>query len=60
MIDLVINHCSSENKLFKDFLNGNSFVSEFFIVSNKKFKESEKIVRPRSSDISKTKLKWED
>ena len=53
MIDLVINHCSSENKLFQDFLNGSSLVSDFFIVSNKKFKESEKIVRPRSSDISK-------
>ena len=53
MIDLVINHCSSENMLFKDFLNGSSFVSDFFIVSNEKFKESEKIVRPRSSDISK-------
>ena len=53
MIDLVINHCSSENELFKDFLNGISFVSDFFIVSNEKFKESEKIVRPRSSDISK-------
>ena len=53
MIDLVINHCSSESELFKDFLNGSSFVSDFFIVSNKKFKESEKIVRPRSSDISK-------
>ena len=26
---------------------------QIFIVSNKKFKESEKIVRPRSSDISK-------
>ena len=53
MIDLVINHCSSENMLFKDFLNGSSLVSDFFIVSNEKFKESEKIVRPRSSDISK-------
>ena len=53
MIDLVINHCSSENELFKDFLNENSLVSDFFIVSNEKFKESEKIVRPRSSDISK-------
>ena len=53
MIDLVINHCSSENRLFKDFLNGSSLVSDFFIVSNEKFKESEKIVRPRSSDISK-------
>ncbi len=53
MIDLVINHCSSENQLFKDFLNGSSSVSDFFIVSKQKFKESEKIVRPRSSDISK-------
>ncbi len=53
MIDLVINHCSSENRLFKDFLNGSSLVSDFFIVSNEKFKELEKIVRPRSSDISK-------
>ena len=53
MVDLVINHCSSESELFKDFLNGSSIMSDFFIVSNKKFKESEKIVRPRSSDISK-------
>jgi len=53
MIDLVINHCSSENELFKDFLNENPLVSDFFLVSNEKFKEAEKIVRPRSSDISK-------
>ena len=53
MIDLVINHCSSENKLFIDFLNGSSIMSDFFIVSDKKFKQLEKIVRPRSSEISK-------
>ena len=52
MSDLVINHCSSENRLFKDFLSlGKN--SDFFIVSNNKFKISPKIVRPRSSDISK-------
>ena len=53
MVDLVINHCSSENKLFIDFLNGSSIMSDFFIVSDKKFKQLEKIVRPRSSEISK-------
>ena len=53
MVDLVINHCSSKNKIFIDFLNGSSNMSDFFIVSDKKFKQLEKIVRPRSSDISK-------
>ena len=41
MIDLVINHCSSENKLFIDFLNGSSIMADFFIVSDKKFKQIE-------------------
>ena len=41
MSDLVINHCSSENRLFKDFLSlGKN--SDFFIVSNNKFKISPK------------------
>ena len=53
MIDLVINHCSSKNNLFKKFLDSNSEVENFFITSDKKFNESLKIVRPRSSKLSK-------
>ena len=53
MVDLVINHCSSKNNLFKKFLKSESDVKNFFILSDKKFNESLKIVRPRSSKISK-------
>ena len=53
MIDLVINHCSSKNNLFKKFLKSNPDVENFFITSDKKFNESLKIVRPRSSKLSK-------
>ena len=56
MVDLVINHCSSKNKLFKNFLENKSPGKEFFINSEKKFPESKKIVRPRSSDLSKKVL----
>ena len=53
MIDLVINHCSSKNNLFTEFLKSNPDVENFFITSDKKFNESLKIVRPRSSKLSK-------
>ena len=53
MIDLVINHCSSENQLFKNFLNNKTPGKGFFISDKNKFKESVKIVRPRSSSLSK-------
>ncbi len=56
MVDLVINHCSSKNKLFKNFLENKSPGKEFFINSEKKFPESKKIVRPRSSNLSKKVL----
>ncbi len=53
MIDLVINHCSSENQLFKNFLKNKTPGKGFFICEDNKFKESVKIVRPRSSSLSK-------
>ena len=56
MIDLVINHCSSNNKLFKNFLEDKNPGKDFFINSEKKFPKSNKIVRPRSSDLSKKVL----
>ena len=56
MVDLVINHCSSKNKLFKNFLEDKNPGKNFFINSEKKFPKSNKIVRPRSSDLSKKVL----
>ena len=56
MVDLVINHCSSNNKLFKNFLDDKNPGKDFFINSEKKFPKSNKIVRPRSSDLSKKVL----
>ncbi len=56
MVDLVINHCSSYNKLFKNFLEDKNPGKDFFINSEKKFPKSNKIVRPRSSDLSKKVL----
>ena len=56
MVDLVINHCSSRNRLFKNFLENKDPGKEFFISSQKKFPTSKKIVRPRSSDLSKKVL----
>ena len=52
MMDLVINHCSSQHKLFKSFLKDKSYI-DYFIVSKKKFDENKKIVRPRNSSLSK-------
>ena len=56
MVDLVINHCSSRNRLFKNFLENKDPGKEFFISSQKKIPTSKKIVRPRSSDLSKKVL----
>ena len=56
MTDLVINHCSSKNKLFKNFLENKDPGRDFFINSEKKFPKSQKIVRPRSTDLSKKVL----
>ena len=42
MVDLVINHCSSKNKLFKNFLENKSPGKEFFINSEKKFQNQKK------------------
>ena len=53
MSDLVINHCSSENKLFKNFLKDSSPGKDFFITIDDKPKNLSKIVRPRSSDLLK-------
>ena len=56
MVDLVINHCSSRNRLFKNFLENKDPGKDIFISSQKKFPTSKKIVRPRSSDLSKKVL----
>tara|TARA_A100001015_G_C15031146_1_gene733300 strand:- start:549 stop:2273 length:1725 start_codon:yes stop_codon:yes gene_type:complete len=53
MADLVINHCSSQNQLFKNYLNNTEPGSDFFISSKKKFNNFSKVVRPRSSELSK-------
>ncbi len=53
MVDLVINHCSAESQIFKNFLINKVPGKGFFISDNNKFKESVKIVRPRSSSLSK-------
>ena len=53
MSDLVINHCSSENKLFKNFLKDNSPGKDFFITFDNKPKNLSKITRPRSSELLK-------
>jgi len=61
MSDLVINHCSSENILFKNFLNKTDPGSDYFIVSKKNFEGFKKVIRPRSSKISKkVKIKNKD
>ena len=44
MTDLVINHCSSKNKLFKNFLENKDPGRDFFIKSEKKFPKSQKLL----------------
>ena len=53
MADLVINHCSSKNKLFLNFLKGKSSELNFFIKVARKSNNFSKVVRPRSSDLLK-------
>mgnify|MGYP001194966982 CR=1 FL=1 len=53
MTDLVINHCSSSNYLFKNFLKDNDPGSDYFIYNKKKFNGLSKVVRPRTSILSK-------
>lgn len=53
MCDLVINHCSTKNQLYKNFLDNEDPGSDFFISSEKNFDKFSKIVRPRSSKLSK-------
>ncbi len=53
MIDLVINHCSSTNYLFKNFLKNHEPGSDYFIFSKKEFKGLSKVVRPRTSKLSR-------
>ena len=53
MTDLVINHCSSENQIFTNFLTGKEPGSNFFISSERNFNNFSLVVRPRSSDLSK-------
>ena len=59
MCDLVINHCSSKNQLFKNFLENMDPGSDFFISSERNFNKFSKVVRPRSSSLSK-KIKIKD
>ena len=54
MTDLVINHCSASNRLFYNFLNKIEPGIDFFISSEKKFNGISKVVRPRTSKLSKT------
>ena len=53
MTDLVINHCSSKNQIFTNFLTGKEPGSNFFISSERDFNNFSLVVRPRSSDLSK-------
>ena len=60
MIDLVINHCSSSNNLFQNFLNNNNPGVDYFIFKKKMFNGLSKVVRPRTSKLVKeikTKMK---
>ncbi len=56
MSDLVINHCSSENELFKNFLNEKIPGKNFFVAMNNSSKDLSKVVRPRSSELLKKVL----
>ena len=54
MTDLVINHCSVSNKLFRNFLTNKEPGIDFFIESEKQFNGISKVVRPRTSKLSKS------
>ncbi len=55
MFDGVLNHASSQSKMFKEFLNGHSYYKDFFIFYNSPDDltpgQRSKIFRPRTSDI---------
>ena len=53
MIDLVINHCSAEHQLFRNFLNSKNPGLNFFITFDKIPKQLSKVTRPRSSSLLK-------
>ena len=53
MADLVINHCSSSNELFLNFLKNVEPGQDYFIYSKNKFKGLTKVVRPRTSNLLK-------
>ena len=53
MADLVINHCSSINELFLNFLKNAEPGLDYFIYSKNKFKGLTKVVRPRTSNLLK-------
>ena len=53
MTDLVINHCSSSNYLFKNFLKNSEPGCDYFFSSKKKFNGLSKVVRPRTSKLLK-------
>ena len=53
MTDLVINHCSSSNNLFENFLKNIEPGSDYFIYSKKKINGLSKVVRPRTSKLLK-------
>lgn len=50
MADLVVNHCSSESRWFKNFLKGEDPGKDYFIVESPETDLSE-VVRPRSSPL---------
>ena len=55
MFDGVLNHASSQSKMFKEFLNGHPYYKDFFIFYNSQDDltpgQRSKIFRPRTSDI---------
>jgi sucrose phosphorylase len=55
MFDGVLNHCSSESQMFKEFSNGNPHFKDFFIAytspDDLTHDQRSKIFRPRTSDI---------
>ena len=55
MFDGVLNHASSQSKMFKEFLNGHPYYKDFFIFYNSPDDltpgQRSKIFRPRTSDI---------
>ncbi len=55
MFDSVLNHCSAENEMFREFRNGNPLYRDFFIAYRSPeeltAEQRRKIFRPRVSDI---------